>query len=283
MVMLDRRRFLATLGGGVGAAALGPSPALFRRLRRRLDAIGLQLYTVRADMRRDLPGTLALVAAIGYREVEFAGYFGQTPADLRRLLDRHGLRAPGTHVAKEALLADAPAVLDAAAAMGCRYVIVAWIPAEERRSLDGWRRVADDFNAIGARCRDAGLQFAYHNHDYEFGEVEGAVPYDVLLGATEPELVQLEIDLFWMTKGGRDPLAYFAHHSDRIPLVHVKDSAGPPEHRMVDVGSGTIDWRRLLAAAHRAGVRHYFVEHDSPADPLASSRAGYTYLKDLEI
>src|SRR5207245_1055857 len=120
-------------------------------------------------------------------------------------------------------------------------IVAAWIPAEARRPLDDYKRIAESFNHAGAEARAAGRQFAYHNHDFEFVPLEGRLPYDVLLAETDPQLVQLEIDLYWITKGGQDPLAYFARWPGRVPLVHVKDSAGPPEHRLLDVGAGAIE------------------------------------------
>ena len=274
----DRRTFLETMSS-VALAACIPGAG---HASARLDKIGLQLYTVRKAMQTDVEGTLARVAATGYKEVEFAGYFGKSPADIRAMLDRHGLSAPAVHVG-----AIAPdqwrASLDAAATIGHRYVVVPWIPAEERATLDGWKRVAENYNRLGAEARAAGLQFAYHNHDFEFVPVEGRIPFDVLLESTDPQLVQLEIDLYWITKGGQDPLRYFQRWPGRIPLVHVKDSAGPPDHKMVDVGAGKIDFKKIFARREQAGIRHFFVEHDEPSDLFGSIRASYEYLKRLEF
>ncbi|MGH7672899.1 MAG: sugar phosphate isomerase/epimerase family protein [Gemmatimonadales bacterium] len=249
--------------------------------RARLDKIGLQLYTVRRAMQEDVERTLARVAAAGYTEVEFAGYFGKSPAEVRAMLDRHGLSAPAVHVGS--LEPDQwRASLDAARVIGHRYIVVPWIPAESR-TLDGYKRVAESFSRAAAQARDAGLQFGYHNHDFEFTPLDGRLPYDVLLEHTDPHLVQFEMDLYWITKGGQDPLTYFARWPGRFPLVHVKDSAGAPEHKMVDVGAGKIDWKRIFARREQAGIRHFFVEHDEPADPFASIRASYAYLKRLEF
>jgi len=281
--MTNRRDFIETLG----AAALGhalqpraPTPEP-RAPLHRLTRIGLQLYTVRRAMQADVEATLARVAATGYTEVEFAGYFGKSPGEVRAILDRHGLAAPAAHVS---MAADQwRAALDAARVIGHRYLVVAWIPAEQRQTLDAYKRMAQDFNRLAAEARAAGLQFAYHNHDFEFVPLEGRLPFDVLLAETDPTLVQLEMDLYWITKGGQDPLAYFARYPGRFPMVHVKDSAGAPAHRMVDVGAGTIDFRKILARREQAGIRHFFVEHDEPADAYASIRASYEYLKRLEF
>ena len=276
----DRRTFLRTLGASA-LASFGIPASRIPLPASRLDRIGLQLYTVRHELERDFEGTLARVATTGYREVELAGYFGKAPADVRAMLDRHGLAAPAAHVSL------APnewrAALDAAPVIGHRYLVVPWIAAEARRTLDDYKRMAQRFNQAATAARAAGIQFAYHNHDFEFVPMDGRLPYDVLLAETDPHLVQLEIDLYWITKGGQDPLTYFARWPGRVPLVHVKDSAGPPDHRMVDVGAGTIDWKRIFAQGEQAGIRHCFVEHDAPANAFASIRASYEYLKRLEF
>ncbi|MGH7547545.1 MAG: sugar phosphate isomerase/epimerase family protein [Gemmatimonadales bacterium] len=280
--MIDRRKFLQAGGGAAIAAWMPGSRRSASGLHRRLGRIGLQLYTVREHLAKDFDGTLARVAALGYREVEFAGYFGKQPREVRALLVQHGLTAPATHVGL-----GAPdqwrAALEAAQLIGSRYVVVAWIPAEARRTLDDYKRFAAAFNRSGEEARTAGMQFGYHNHDFEFTPMEGHLPYDLLLAETDPTLVQFEMDLYWITKGGQDPLTYFARYPGRFPAVHVKDSMGPPEHRMVDVGAGTIDWRKIFARHEQAGIHHYFVEHDQPADAFASIRASYEYLKRLEF
>ncbi|HZE94928.1 MAG TPA: sugar phosphate isomerase/epimerase [Gemmatimonadales bacterium] len=277
---MDRREFVQTVAGaGVAIACSG-----MRRTTHatRLEKVGIQLYSVRDQMKADFEGTLARVAEIGYKEVEFAGYFNHTPADVRAILDRHGLAAPSTHVPigeQDAW----KAALDTAKAIGHDYIVMPWIPEEKRLTLDAWKNTADVFNRAAQMAHDAGLQFAYHNHDFEFPKLEGQVPYDVLLSNTDPKLVQLEIDLYWMTKAGQDPLAYFARWPGRVPLVHVKDSAGPPEHKMVDVGQGKIDWKRIFAKRDQAGIKHFFVEHDQPPQPFDDIAASYRYLSQLEF
>jgi len=277
---VNRREFVQTM------TAIGAT-TLFCKVPRtahsaRLEKVGLQLYTVRDKMKEDFEATLARVAEIGYREVEFAGYFDHAPADVRAILDRHGLSAPSTHIALGEI--DAwKASLDTAKAIGHDYVVVPWIPQEKRMTLDGWKNVADVFNRAAQMAHDTGLQFAYHNHDFEFPKMDGQIPYDVLLQNTDPKLVQLEIDLYWITKAGQDPLSYFARWPGRVPLVHVKDSAGAPEHKMADVGQGKIDWKRIFAKRDQAGIKHFFVEHDQPPQPFQDIAASYNYLKNLEF
>ena len=252
------------------------------RTLRAASRIGIQLYTLRSLMEKDVEATLAAVADIGYREVEFAGEFGRTPARLRATLSRLDLSCPSRHVPPE--FDDGwDATLEASAALGNRYVTVAWIPVEMRRSLDDWKRTAESFARAGEAARRAGLRFAYHNHDFEFAERAGRVPFDVLLESTDPSLVAIELDLYWISKAGHDPLAYLARGAgtDRYKMVHVKDMDATPARGMVDPGTGVLDFSRLLPAARAAGVEHYFVEHDHPGDPLATARTGYRYLQRL--
>src|SRR5215831_19265667 len=271
-----RRQFLAALAGltRVAASVAAEPPGRV--------PIGVQLYTVRTLLERDFDGTLAALAAIGFREVEFAGYHGRSPHAVRAALDRTGLVAPSAHVPIETARDDLPRVLDAAGAIGHRHVVVAWLPEGQRKTLDDIRATADLFNGIGRRALAAGLGFAYHNHAFEFRRLGGALPYDVLLERSDPRYVSFEMDLYWITRGGQDPLAYFARWPGRFPLVHAKDSAGPPDHRMMDVGAGTIPWRAIFARRQEAGIRHCFVEHDDPSDAMESVRRNYEYLRRLE-
>jgi sugar phosphate isomerase/epimerase len=234
-------------------------------------------------MEKDAAGTLAAVAALGYREVELVETFEQEPARLRAQLDAAGLSAPSAHHPIDALRRDLDRVLAAATTLGHRYVVCPWL-AEDQRTAAHYRRLAADLGRIGRACRDRGLTLAYHNHEFEFdGTVfRGTTPYDVLLAETDPALVRMELDLYWVTHAGRDPLAYFDKHPGRFPLWHVKDIRDPRGAKtIVPVGEGAIDFARIFAAGERAGLRHFFVEHDNPADPLASLRAGYAHLRRL--
>lgn len=242
------------------------------------DRIGLQLYSVRSEMERDLPGTLARVAEIGFREVEFAGYFGRTPQEIRALLAEHGLEAPSTHVPFGALTDDWEGVVGSAATAGHRWVTIPSIPGSARGSADDWRRIVDLFHTGAEAAQAAGLRFAYHNHAFEFEPVEGIVPFDLLLDASDPELVDIEMDVYWVVRGGRDPLEYMASHPRRFPLLHLKDSAGPPDHTMVDLGAGVVDLPAILGLARETGVSHVFAEHDAPEDPMGFARGAFEYL-----
>ena len=279
-----RRNFLATLGVaalGVVSRDADAAAAVVAR-RRRIERVGLQLYTVRDLMKADMPGTIARVAAIGYKEVEFAGYFGRTPREVHELLEKYHLSSPSTHVPYDSFQSWQK-VLDDSKVIGHQWVTLPWIPEEKRRTVADWKAIAAQFNQVGAQARKSGLRFAYHNHDFELNAIDGTRPLDILLGETDPKFVDFEMDIYWVIFGGGDPLDYFTRYPHRFALAHVKDSAGPPDNKMVDVGQGKIDFRTILAQSEKAGFKHYFVEHDQPADPIATIRNSYNYLHALRF
>ncbi len=251
--------------------------------RDSIERIGLQLYTVRGLMAKDMPGTLAAVAAFGYREVEFAGYFGRTPSEVNQLLRDNGLTAPSTHLGLNDVRAGLDATVESAKAIGVRYLTVASLDMRAIKSGDDWKRTADVFSEVGRLVKEAGLRFAYHNHAVEFTPVNGVLPMDELITRTDPALVTFELDLYWAIKAGQDPLAFFGRYPGRFEMVHVKDATAAPALAMTDVGAGSVDWTRIFAAHESAGIRHYFVEHDNPTDPMASIRQSAAYLKALRF
>lgn len=285
--MIDRRQFVTScLASAVAGAELQfhPYPDPRSHPSRDPRLWGIQLYTVREQAKADLAGTLRGLGAMGYREVEFAGLHGHPAADVRRMLDDAGLSAPAGHVGLEALTGAAlDQTIADAKVLGHRFLIVPWIP-NEQRTADGYAATADAFSQAGERLRPAGLGFGYHNHDFEFSPVGAGGPsatcgYDILLDRTDPGLVCMELDLFWVRKGGRDAGAYFAKYPNRFRLVHIKDMAA--DGAMVDLGRGVMPWRELLHAAATAGVTHWFAEHDEPADPMAFARSAIQYLDTL--
>lgn len=282
---MDRRTFLGALMAGPAVIA---SPALAGRSnllasRGSIDKVGLQLYTVRRDMQVSVERTLYEVGRIGYQEVEFAGYYNRPPRAIRQLLDRNGLKSPAAHVSIDVLRAGWYRTLNDAAEVDHKWLVVPSLPESDRNSLDAIRRTAELFNRSASDAKSYKIRVAFHNHDTEFREVEGRRIIDVLLEETDPELVDFEMDLYWITKAGADPLDYFRRYPGRFPLAHVKDSAGPPEHAMTEVGKGTIDFKRIFAERRLAGMRHFFVEHDNPAEPMTSVGTSFRYLDSLEF
>jgi sugar phosphate isomerase/epimerase len=298
---MNRRTFMET----ITAAAL-LSQRLTWAAEHRIARIGVQLYTVRDAMVQDFDGSLAKVAAIGYKEVELAGfamdqgkvtYFNRSPKEIRAGAEHYGLTVPSAHVNYTSLSPENfPRIIEASHVIGQGYIVNPWIDENVRHQADGWHRAAEAFNRAGEQCKKAGLQFAYHNHWFEFIPVEGKLPYDILLKETDPNLVKMELDICWIVVGGGDPITYFKRYPGRFPLVHLKDvkekppvtAAGAEDFGdtlkgMTAVGSGIIDWKKILSYSQEAGIKHYFVEHDKPAKPFESIKTSYEYLEKLRF
>ena len=241
--------------------------------------LGLQLYTVRDLMAADLPATLELVASVGYREVEFAGYFDKSPQDVRRHLDAVDLRAPSAHIGYEEFAANVDAVIEHAVAVGHEFVVVPAVPEDQRASLDDYLQHAENFNRWSEACRNGGLRFGYHNHEFEFTEIDGRLPYDLILSETDPENVEMELDLAWARAGNADPLKYFEAWPGRFPLCHIKDL--DTNGNEADIGDGDVAFERIFASARQAGLQHGFVERDHPADARESIRQNFDAISAL--
>ena len=258
--------------------------AMLRPPRRpSLRRPGVQLYTVRRLLERDFEGTLTALRAIGFREVEFAGYpDGATGREVARMLSRVGLDGPSTHVGLDRIRNRWDETVDFAVEAGHRYLVLASLPETERASLDAYRRLADELNRAAETAGRRGLRVGYHNHDFELTPLEGQLPYDVLAGATDPALVVLELDVYWMVRGGHDPVAYFRRWPGRFRLVHLKDMDRTPARGFTELGRGRIDFRRILVGAKTGGTQHYYYEQDETGgDPLASARVSFGYLESL--
>jgi sugar phosphate isomerase/epimerase len=289
---MDRRQFLRDSGTGLAALALASAWKREMMATPLGKPIGLMQFTVRDDMAKDLEGTLAKIAEIGYREIELFDFYNKTAAEIRRLLSAHGLACPSALYLPSALKSDWERQISYATDVGIRFMGCAVLDEEHRSSLDGYRQAAELFNRCGAQCQKAGIQFFYHNHNFEFKVLDGVVPYDELLRRSDPKLVAFELDCFWATRAGKDPVAYITGHPGRYPLLHIKDlkpgfaPATLPGERnaFTEVGRGIIDWKRVFAAAGKSGLQHYFVEQDvCERPPLESIRISYEYLKSLKV
>ena len=290
--MTSRRDFLAS--AALLSAGVLLAPSLLAAPKKRY--IGLQLYTVRDAMGKDPAGTLAQLAKIGYNSVEGASYtgsqkfYGMTPPAFAALLKQNGLIMPSSHYrlgeepengapALGTMLHEWDRAVDDAAAVGVKYMVCAYLSEAERGGLDHYKYVADQLNKAGERCQKAGLQLCYHNHDFEFVAQGGQLPYDLLL-ATDPKLVQMEMDMYWVTKAGHDPLALFKQHPGRFPLWHVKDMDRTPKHAFTEVGSGSINFKKIFAHANEAGLKYFFVEQDTtPGSPFESVAKSIAYVR----
>lgn len=242
--------------------------------------IALQLYTVRDETARDFTGTLRNVAEMGYPAVEFAGYGGLPASQVASLLAELGLQAASTHLGFAALDQRLDAELDFCQEIGCSYMVFAALPPEQRGE-ERVRALIEWFNKVGGRCRERGVTFAYHNHDFDFARSsDGRFLLDLLLEETDPTLVALECDVYWATFAGVDPISYLQRWSGRVPLLHVKDMTS--DRRFTEVGDGTLDMSAICRTASAAGTRWYVIENDQPRIPsLESARRSLEYLRGL--
>lgn len=280
--MISRRTLLAGAGG---AAALAFSDRIIPSASAaQINAIGIQLYTVRELFQKDPVATLEAIAAIGYREVEFGGggYDRMDPAMLRRTMDRLGLRAPSVHISYDALLGDFAGSAAMARTLGADTVVLPYMTNEHRTDA-GWQAALPNFNRFATDLKKAGLGFAYHNHDFEFTIKPGGVSlYDRLLKETDPALVKVELDLFWTIFAGEDAGALIDRLGQRLYAYHVKDMRA--DRKMAAVGDGTIDFAALFKRRGSAGVRHFYVENDmAPAPYLPDVTTSFNTLRALRF
>jgi sugar phosphate isomerase/epimerase len=283
MPQQNRRSFLGTAAVAAVGLACGRRSlaALDTAAGNKVSRIGIQLYTLRQAASADFAGTLARLAKIGYKELEFAGYYNHSATEVRALLDQNGLTAPSAHVGLN-LIESAPEKTFAdAKIVGHEWITVPSLPSGKRETADDWKGIAAQFNAAAAKAKAAGFRFAFHNHNDIIRTTGDVLPIDILMKETDPALVSYEMDIYWVVNGGADPLELLARYPGRFKMFHVKDAMPGPEHRMADVGAGSIDFKTIFARAK--GIEHYFVEHDQPADPFASAAASFSYLSKLEF
>ncbi|MFC5652793.1 sugar phosphate isomerase/epimerase family protein [Paenibacillus solisilvae] len=247
--------------------------------------IGLQLYTLRDETAKDFTGTLRQVAEMGYEGVEFAGYGNASAEEMRDLLNEIGLAAFGSHVSLQRLEENLDEEIAYLKTVGAKYVICPYLTAEHLAGGEAfWRELFVKFKGIGERLRAEGLEFAYHNHAFEFeSKIDGEFVFDAMYSAVDADLLKVEIDLGWVQYAGQDPLAYIAKYAGRLPLLHLKDfRQGKPGEAIdtVELGQGDLALNELIAAAEKAQVEWLIVEQDRCANPpLASVQTSINWLK----
>lgn len=322
--MLNRRDFLKVSGASTAAGlftACGSRTAVPADAQG-LERVGLGLFSIPTLLEQDFAGTMEMLAGIGYKEIETfgpypfsapeaqerwntitpalgfqgSGYFGLTAQQVKEVLDRNGLSSPSMHIDLETLRTRMGETAEAAHVLGQRYVIIPSAGAQP--DLDGYRRLADEFNQIGASAVANGIRFAYHNHGYGLAEVEGEIPLNVILEQTDPELVDFQMDVYWTVAGGADPVAYLDAYPGRYRLMHVKDmtehvrfsgDGGDPQQwmelfpYMTDAGSGVLDLPAILSQARASGVEHFLVERDLAPNPSEALQRSYDYLAGVEL
>ncbi len=289
----NRRNFIIQSAGvAAGLGTLG-APDLFPRIASDDLAwrgpIGLELYTVRQEYANQPALTLKKVAAIGYREVE-GGMSKLKPEVLSGYLKDAGLGMPSGHFDYPVDPDKYARAVEFAHRLGLKYMCCS---SPDNMNADGWKKAAEILNRAGKQVREAGMQFAYHNHLQEFRPAGDSNGYEILIANTDPKLVQFQIDIFWLAWAGKDPLVYLKRLSGRVPMLHIKDrkkdwrwdkSRFPAEKEVpyTEVGTGVIDWKSIFANA--AGVKHIFVEQDEcDREPIESARMSYEYLSKLAL
>ena len=241
--------------------------------------IGLQLFTVRDLLQEDFVGTLEKVAELGYDGVEFAGYGDLTPTELKKVLDDLGLKAAGAHVPLEMLESDLDRVIEYHQTLESKFVSCPYV-VEERRN--DWPAIAQSLAKIAPRLKENGIQLLYHNHDFEFEKIDGQYVLDYLFSTLGSDLMQAELDIYWVTRAGEDPAAYIEKYSGRVPIVHLKDMADDENRSFAEVGEGIIDLEPIFAAAEANGVEWYIVEQDiCQRPPLESAKLSLENLRRM--
>jgi len=283
---MDRRDFVTTLGSAVAFSQLGCAnhAATNTTGTRQLRRVGIQLYTLRDDARRNLERTLANIAETGYKDVELLSSmnnFDMPPATLRRFLDLNGLRAPSTHIDVEAL-DNLPRQLDDAETLGHRYIILASLPGKS--TLDDYRHWADRLNEAGRSTRERKIWIGFHDEAQDFAAQNGQIPYEVLVERTDPSVVRLQLDTGNLAIGGRDPMEYMKKYGDRYWLFHIKDAPAIGAKTDTVLGKGVIDFRRLLASIDHIDDKFLYVEQETyPGSALDSARRDFAYLSQLKF
>lgn len=253
--------------------------------------IGVQLYTVRDIIGKDPKGTLQKIAQLGYKEVETFGYnqgkwFGLTASELSVLLKDNGLSSPSGHTLLGGVFLKSgwedswKKAVEDAAALGQKFIVIPWLAEPDRKPIDNYKKIAEGLSKAALISKQAGLQIAYHNHDFEFADMNGQNGFDILMKETDSSMVKIELDLYWAVKAGRNPLDLFAAHPGRFVMWHVKDMDNSDKKFFTEVGNGTIDFKTIFTRAKQSGMKHFFVEQDiCPGSPLESIAKSIDYMK----
>jgi len=291
--MMNRRNFLRRASMGVTAAAVMSQFSEFLLAEPYGKPIGLQLYTLRDQLEKDVTDTIRQLAAIGYRDVEIYSLYGKAPAEFSKILKDNGITASSGHYLLPSLKTNWEKQLEDAKILGLRYMVLAILDANDRQSFDDFKRLAELLNKTGEATKKAGIQFCYHNHNFEFTKYGDTTAYEYLLKTLDPNLVKFEMDCFWVTHAGQDPVSYFKEYPGRFPLLHIKDMKDKPaptqelDAKMglfAPVGHGTIDWTRIFKAAREGGMEHYYVEQDyCEQPPLEAVKMSYDFLRKLQV
>lgn len=319
--MITRRDFIKQSSMAMTIASLSPWDAVMADLKNK-SKLGIQLFSLPKMLSSDFEGGLRMLQKLGYQELEFfgpydfsaesaktrwaqaagflgfsgSGYFGKSAKETRQFLDDLGMKSPGTHTDLDTLLMHMGPLAEAANIMGQTYVTLPSIPDDRRKTMDDYKKMADVFNGIGRDAQKHGIKFGYHNHGYGIKPKDGVVGLDILLEGTDPDLVFFEMDIFWTTAGGADPVALLNKYPTRYKMLHLKDMTEkklftgdggsfdqymPLFPFMASLGDGVMDLPLIVSTAQKNGVEHFFVEQDLVADPNSALDKSAKYFQKL--
>jgi sugar phosphate isomerase/epimerase len=287
--MKTRREFLTLSALAAGCAINLPKSAF------ALDAVGrmtygVQLFMVRRQAVKDLAGILKAIREVGYTQIElYPVVYTHPPAELKKIVEDSGLGLVSGHFDYVGF----EDKVEYGRALGLKYMVCPMLPQDQWNSTAGFKKAADDFNRWGTKVKNAGMEFVFHNHCYEFKPQEGGVTgWETLMHNTDPKLVKLEFDMYWLTQAGQNPAGMLAKYKDRARLIHLKDRKagaptgfvmGPSAEHFTELGQGTIAWPALIEQAKRQGIRYAFLDQDETAGPVVESmKVSYEYLKGLK-
>jgi len=316
---MNRRKFIQSSVVLTSSAMLAGQDVLAAPL---LKNIGIQLFSLPKILEKDFATGIAMLSQMGYKEIEMygpfpfsaqaaidrwaaitpnlgfsgSGYFGKSAKEVLTIIKESHIKVPSIHTDLETLRHKMGQLAEAAQVLGFTYVTLPAIPEEERKTLDDYKKIIDDFNHIGESAKKEGIRFAYHNHGYGMVEMQGQVPLNLIIEKTDPELVHLEMDLYWTVAGGGDPVAYLKKYPNRYKMMHVKNmkkhirfsgDGGDPKQWielfpfMTTADDGVLDLKSILEQAKKSGVKHFFVEQDMAKNPEVELKKSIDYLKKL--
>lgn len=285
--MNSRRNFIKLAGLAAAGAAIAPSFAFSAPAK----TVGIQLYSLREQLPKDVHGTIAKIAQAGYKEVEVFGYsvqnkfWGLDPKAFKNLLSENGLTAPSGHYGMDKFISGGNAdelktYIEAANTIGSSYIVVPYLGDNLRKTADDWKKVAAKLNEASVICKASGLKLGYHNHNFEFEKQGDTTGYEIMLKETDPKAVQFEMDIYWVVRSGNDPVKLFKEHPGRFPMWHVKDMDKADHTINTEVGSGTIDFKNIYKYAKLAGLKHLIMEQENfSIDPYVSIKQSADYIK----
>ena len=247
-----------------------------------MENIGLQLYSIKELTQKDFPGSLRKVAELGYDGVEFAGYFNTPAADLRKILADAGLKSAGSHVGIDSLTHSLDQVLAYSLEINDPYIICPFLPTEMRNSLDAYKRTAEQFNKIGQKCKENHIRLGYHNHGFEFEKFDDRFGLDILFEYTQPDLLFMELDTFWVEYSGLRSVDVINQYKQRCPVLHIKDMKSMDEKINTEIGNGIMDFKEITALGKKYHVEWYTIEQEEFEKPyMQSVQEGLDYLRTI--